>query len=463
MSASAGVATTNGAVSFWWAQIGQPMRRAPLDGSRRADVCIVGGGYTGLWTAYALKRADPALDVVVLEAEFCGFGASGRNGGWLTHDITGRDRFLASAGRDAVVRFQRAMDDAVDEVVATARTEGIDADIHRGGELDVAVTPSQLRRLQAHVEHERSVGNTDLRLLPADEARSRVAVSGALGASWHEHCARIQPAKLVRGLAEAVERLGVRVFESTRAREITPRLVRTARGDVTAPVVIRATEGFTAGLAGERRRWLPMNSSLIVTEPLPAAFWREVGWEHRDTLGDGAHVYVYAQRTADDRIAIGGRGVPYRYGSRFDADGRTPARTIAQLREMLVRLFPAARDAAIDHAWSGVLGVPRDWAATVSFERRTGLGHAGGYVGTGVTTTNLAGRTLADLVLERDTELVHLPWVNHGAKRWEPEPLRFLAVQAVYGAYRAADRHERRGRASTSPLARAADLLAGRS
>jgi glycine/D-amino acid oxidase-like deaminating enzyme len=355
------------------------------------------------------------------------------------------------------------MDDAVDEVIATAAAEGIEADIHRGGELDVAVTPAQLRRLQAHVEHERRAGNADLRLLSADEARARVAVTGALGASWHEHCARIQPAKLVRGLAEAVERLGVRVFEGTRAFEITAQRVRTARGDVTAPVVIRATEGFTARLPGERRRWLPMNSSLIVTEPLPASFWAEVGWEHRDTLGDGAHVYVYAQRTADDRIAIGGRGVPYRYASRFDADGRTPERTVSQLRDLLVRLFPAARDAAIDHAWSGVLGVPRDWAATVSFDRRTGLGHAGGYVGTGVTTTNLAGRTLADLVLERDTELVHLPWVDHGAKRWEPEPLRWLAVQAIYGAYRAADRHERGGRASTSPLARAADLLAGRS
>lgn len=456
-------ATANGGVSFWWSQIGLPARRPSLDGSTRADVCIVGGGYTGLWTAYSLKKADPGLDVVVLEAEFCGFGASGRNGGWLTHDITGgRERYLESHGRDTVDRFQRTMDAAVDEVIRTADVEGIEADIVQGGELNVAVTPAQLRRLVAHVEHERQWASSDLRQLSAEESRERIGIAGTLGGYWHEHCARIHPAKLVRGLAQAVERLGVRIFEGTRVTEIRPGVAQLERGEVRAPVVLRATEGFTSGLRGERRTWLPMNSSLIVTEPLPSSFWSAVGWANRDTLGDLAHVYIYAQRTADDRIAIGGRGVPYRYGSRVDRAGVTPQRTVLQLTEMLGRLFPQARGVGIAHAWSGVLAVPRDWAATVTFDRRTGLGWAGGYVGTGVTTTNLAGRTLADLVLERDTELTTLPWVDHAAPRWEPEPLRWLAVQAIYGAYRAADRDERRGRATTSPLARVADLVAGR-
>ena len=171
---------------------------------------------------------------------------------------------------------------------------------------------------------------------------------------------------------------------------------------------------------------------------------------------------MYAQRTADDRIAFGGRGVPYRAGSRVDDDGATQERTIGSLTELLHRFFPAARGAAIDHAWSGVLGVPRDWAATVGLDRSTGLGWAGGYVGTGVTATNLAGRTLADLVLGRDTDLTRLPWVGHRARKWEPEPLRWTAVQAIYAAYHAADRAEARGRETTSPIARAADLVAGR-
>jgi glycine/D-amino acid oxidase-like deaminating enzyme len=208
-----------------------------------------------------------------------------------------------------------------------------------------------------------------------------------------------------------------------------------------------------------------MNSSLVVTEPLPAQVWDAIGWAGRETLGDFAHVYMYAQRTADDRIAFGGRGKPYRFASAVDADGIMPAETVAALRGLLAEFFPALGDVRVDHAWSGVLGVPRDWSATVSYDRLTGLGHAGGYVGTGVTATNLAGRTLADLVLRRDTELTTLPWVNHRARRWEPEPLRWLGVQAMYAAYRAADRAEGTaggpGRATTSPWARIADLVSG--
>ncbi|MGN0063989.1 MAG: NAD(P)/FAD-dependent oxidoreductase, partial [Nocardioides sp.] len=250
----------------------------------------------------------------------------------------------------------------------------------------------------------------------------------------------------------------------TRVGAVRPARVETDRGTVRAAHVLRATEGFTARLAGERRTWLPMNSSLVVTEPLPAAFWEAVGWEGREVLGDMAHAYMYAQRTADDRIAFGGRGVPYRFGSRIDTDGRTPESTIAALGDLMHRFFPAlgARPPRLAHAWSGVLGVPRDWSATVSYDAGTGLGHAGGYVGTGVATTQLAGRTLADLVLGRDTERTRLPWVGHRARRWEPEPLRWLGVQAMYAAYRAADRAEDGSRTTTSPLARIADRVSGR-
>ena len=287
-------------------------------------------------------------------------------------------------------------------------------------------------------------------------------VAGLLGAAWHPHCARVHPAKLALGLAAAVERLGVTIYENTTVTEIRPGEARTDHGTVRAAHVLRATEGFTPDLRGEHRTWLPMNSSLIVTEPLAASVWDEIGWNGREVLGDMAHAYMYAQRTADDRIAFGGRGVPYRYGSRVDQDGRTQQATIDSLGALLARFFPAAADAAIDHAWSGVLGVPRDWSATVGHDRATGLGWAGGYVGTGVTATNLAGRTLRDLVLGRDTELTRLPWVGHRARKWEIEPLRWLAVQAIYGAYHAADRAELRGRATTSPIAHVADLVAGR-
>lgn len=455
----------NGDVSWWWRQLGgAPAPRPALPGPIDVDVAIVGGGYTGLWAAYYLKTRQPDLRVAVLEQRFAGFGASGRNGGWLTNTVTGgRARYEASHGRDAAIAQQRALNETVDEVIAVAEREGIEADIVKGGELGVARTPSQLARLRAAVADERSWPHTDVEELDAAATAARVGVRGALGGAWHPHCARVHPAKLAAGLAKAVERAGVTIYEQTAVREIAPGRAVTDRGVVTAAHVLRATEGFTADLRGEHRTWLPMNSSMIVTEPLPASAWSSIGWDARDTLGDFAHVYMYAQRTADDRIAFGGRGVPYRYGSRVDTDGTTQERTIASLTRLLRDFFPDAADVPIAHAWAGVLGVPRDWAATVGHDRSTGLGWAGGYVGTGVTATNLAGRTLADLVLGRDTDLVRLPWVGHRARKWEPEPLRWIAVNAIYTAYRTADRAEASGSGDrTAWPAHIADIVAGR-
>lgn len=453
----------NGGVSLWWQQLGSPgVTRPPLPGSADADVCIVGGGFTGLWSAYYLKRAQPDLRVVLLESRFVGFGASGRNGGWLTNTVTGgREQYERTHGRESAIEQQRAMNATVDEVIAVTVREGIDADIHKGGELSVARTPAQLERLRAWAAAEVAWPATDVLLLDADESAARVEVADALGAAWQPHCARIHPAKLVTGLAAAAERLGVVIHEETTVDEILPGEARTARGTIRADHVLRATEGFTARIRSEHRTWLPMNSSMIATAPIPPAIWDQIGWQGRETLGDQAHVYMYAQRTSDDRIAFGGRGIPYRYGSRVDSDGRTQERTIDSLTQLLRQFFPPLADVPVSHAWSGVLGVPRDWSSTVTLDRATGLGWAGGYVGTGVATTNLAGRTLADLVLGRDTELTRLPWVGHRTRRWEVEPLRWLAVQGIYGAYRAADRAEGKGRATTSPLARLADRISG--
>ncbi|MEU3614245.1 FAD-dependent oxidoreductase [Streptomyces sp. NPDC006872] len=458
----------NGGVSFWYADDGLPAVREPLGGDASADVVIVGGGYTGLWTAYYLKQADPALRIVVLEQRFCGYGASGRNGGWLYNGIAGRDRYAKLHGREAAVRLQRAMNETVDEIVRAVAAEGFDADVHRGGVLEVARTPAQLARLKDFHAHELSYGEDDRELYGARETAERVRVAGAVGSSWTPHGARVHPVKLVKGLAAAVEALGVEVYESTPVTEILPGRAVTPYGIVRARYLLRCTEGFTAALKGEKRTWLPMNSSMIATEPLTEEQWAAVGWAGREALGDMAHAYMYAQRTADGRIALGGRGVPYRFGSRTDNDGRTQAATVRALREILVDFFPALAGVRIEHAWSGVLGVPRDWCATVTLDRATGLGWAGGYVGSGVATANLAARTLRDLVRQDAgeggrTELTDLPWVGHKVRRWEPEPFRWLGVQGMYATYRAADRRETERHATgSSRLARAADRVAGR-
>ncbi|MEU4327623.1 NAD(P)/FAD-dependent oxidoreductase [Nonomuraea dietziae] len=455
----------NGGVSFWYRQIGIPERRAALPGSRDYDVAIVGGGYTGLWTAYYLKKEQPDLRIAILEKEFAGFGASGRNGGWLSAEFAGsRERHAKARGRQSMIDLQHAMFASVDEVIRVADAEGIDADIHKGGLIHTATNPAQRRRLHEELDELRAwgYGEQDLRLLERDEREERLRVAGALDATYSPHCARIQPAKLAVGLAGVVAGLGVDIFEGTTVTQIKPREAITDRGVVRAEYIIRATEGFTAGIEGQRRQWLPMNSSMIVTEPLPAEVWKHLGWEGRELLGDEAHAYIYAQRTSDDRIAIGGRGVPYRYGSRTDDRGATQKWTVESLWRMLVKLFPAAADARIQHSWCGVLGVPRDWCSTVHLDHSTGLGWAGGYVGSGVTTTNLAGRTLRDLVLRRDTELTGLPWVGRQVRQWEPEPLRYAGVQLIYTLFRAADRRENDRGTSTSGYARLANLIAGR-
>ncbi|GAB3568197.1 NAD(P)/FAD-dependent oxidoreductase [Spelaeicoccus albus] len=453
----------NGDVSFWHTGLGAPAPRAQLRNPRQADVAIVGAGFTGLWTAYYLKKCDPTLEVVVLEARFAGYGASGRNGGWVSNAITGgKARYAASHSPAAAEAFQRAMNDSVDQVIAFGGADGTGIGAVKGGELSVATNAAQLGRLRAEYADEARWQSTDVRWLDADETRARVNVHGVRGGMWHPHCARINPGKLVRALAAEVDRLGVPIYENTPVRRIRPRQAITDAGTVEAQYIVRATEGFTAGLKGSHRDWLPMNSSMIATEPLPPDLWNEIGWEGRETLGDAAHAYMYAQRTADDRIAFGGRGKPYLYGSRTDVDGHTPQATIDMLAGLLHRFFPAAADVPIAHAWSGVLGVPRDWAATVGLERRTGLGWAGGYVGTGVTATNLAGRTLRDLILGRDTEIAGLPWVDRRVRRWEIEPLRWVAVNALYSAYYRADKAEEMGSTRTSRFARVADRVSGK-
>jgi glycine/D-amino acid oxidase-like deaminating enzyme len=365
-------------------------------------------------------------------------------------------------GRAGVLDWQRALNDSVDEIVDVARREGIEAGIVKSGTLQVARNAAQHARLLHGLEQDRYWGIDDEALLTKSEARQRIHIDGMIAACFTPHCARIQPAALVRGLAHAVERLGVTIHESSPVTGIARGWVMTPHGILTAPVVLRATEGFTASLPGLRRRWLPMNSSMIATEPIADDVWHSIGWQGLETVGDEAHGFFYAQRTADDRIAIGGRVVPYRFGSRTDKDGRVSARTVEQLRATLTAALPQTRGVRIERGWCGVLGVPRDWGASVGLDAATGLGWAGGYVGHGVTASNLAGRTLADLVLRRDTSLTALPWVNHHARNWEPEPLRWLGVRGMYSAYKLADWHEARGAARSSLIARAADLVARR-
>lgn len=420
---------------------------------------IVGGGLTGLWTAYYLA---PTHDVVVVEAEHVGFGASGRNGGWCSAlfpaslDALAR---LPGSDRERAVAQDAAMRATIGEVERVCASEAIDCQFVRGGTVVPARNPAQLRRAEAAVAHARSFGLTDPVLLTADETRARLRAEGVLGGTYTADCARLHPLRLVHGLASAVVRRGGRIVEGVRATRVGPGRVATTHGEIRARCVVRATEGYTPALPGRRRAVAPVYSLIVATEPLAEERWAEIGLEARETFSDQRHLIIYGQRTADDRLVFGGRGAPYHLGSRVRPDFDRDERVFARLRDTLTDLLPAVQGARFTHAWGGPLGIARDWCASVGLDG-DGMGWAGGYVGDGVSTTNLAGRTLRDLIAGEQSDLTALPWVGHRSPAWEPEPLRWLGINAGLRAVILADWEERRtGRPSR--VAAAAGRLLG--
>jgi glycine/D-amino acid oxidase-like deaminating enzyme len=438
--------------SFWHATIDDPLGpRAPLGADAQVDVAIVGAGYTGLWTAYYLKTLDPSLRVAIVEAEIAGFGASGRNGGWCLGTLAGMSELVAGDGprRDAGIRLQRAIFDTVTEVERVCGRETIDCDWARGGNVTFAMAPAQVDAVRSDVAFFRDLGfgEDDVRWLEPGECSQRVAAKPNLGGYFLAHCAAMHPARLVRGLAEVVERMGVPIYERSPARALEAGAVVTDGGRLRANTIVRATEGYSAALPGSERLLLPLHSMMIATEPLPGHVIEEIGLENRETFADPRRMVTYGQRTADDRIAFGARG-RYFFGSGVRDRFSEGDSTFDAVKQTLDSMFPVLRDYRVTHRWGGALGVPRNWRPSVGLDRSRGLGWAGGYVGEGVAASNLAARTLADLILERETELTDLPLVGPPFPPWEPEPLRWLAVAGVRALGGSLDAAEHRGRAT---------------
>lgn len=444
-----------GTAPLWW-EGATPAPPEPPRLPASADVVIVGGGFTGLWTAHHLLAADPGRQVLVLEAQHVGFGASGRNGGWVCAQwpVT-LDRVAGAHGRPAADSLLAALRESIDDIGAFCAAHAPEAGFVRGGTLLAARNPAQATRAKRYAAHAAAWGS-GTRWLDRDEFNERVAVAGALGGTFDPDCARIHPRALVDALARRVRASGALVAERCPVADVATGTVTLADGRrITADRIVLATEAWTARLPGRRRALAPVYSLMVATEPLTSEQWAEIGLARRETFGDHGHVVIYGQRTTDDRIAFGGRGAPYHVGSRIRPSFDHDARVAEGLRTTLRTLFPSLGRARFTHAWGGPLGIARDWHPSVRYDPMTRIGWAGGYVGDGVAASQLAGRTLADLLLDRDTARTGLPFVHHRSPAWEPEPLRWLGVNAGLTLASVADAQERR----TGRPARAAYLL----
>jgi glycine/D-amino acid oxidase-like deaminating enzyme len=427
--------------SYWLETCGDDLTsRPPLDGSIDVDVAILGAGYSGLWTAYYLKAREPSLKIAIVEKEIAGFGASGRNGSWCTcHFPASYGAIAEHHGREAAVALYRAMAGAVDEIARVATEEGIDIHFARGGGMTVARGPQQLPAVRdTHAEFAGLGLGDRVELLDKVQADQRVKIDGVLGAVFYKDCANIHPGRLVRGLARAVERRGVKIYEQTEVRDFIggPKpALHTARGEVRAKTIVLCGEAYLTRLPKTRRTLIPVYSLMTLTEPLSAADWNEIGWRNRECIDSARLTIEYIAKTADGRILFGGRGAPYHFGSRIEDEFDRHEPTIQMFRENVRRWFPRLKDVRFSHAWGGPLGAPRDFMATMMYDPNEGIASARGYVGNGVATTNLAGRVLADLITGKKSEITTLPCVNHRSPNWEPEPFRYLGVSYIQRAY----------------------------
>ncbi len=417
----------------------------PAPAHAEVDVAIVGGGLSGLWAAFYLSAAQPTLRIAILEARHVGFGASGRNGGWCSGFLPlSLSELAATHGRDTALLAYHESFATLSEIEQVLRRESIECGWHQGGTVQSATTSLQAQRLQNYLAQQQAAGLSldDMQWIPSSEVSKHISVAKTFGAVYSPHCATVNPFQLVNGLARVVHQRGVTIWQDTAVQAIDDGVVSHAHGRVIAKHVVQATEGYSHSIAQTKRRIVPLYSLMVATEPLDQATLQSIGWHNRATFNDGGQMVIYAQLTPDGRIAFGGRGAPYHFASRvrerFDLDDDTHRRIVAAIAQH----FPAAAHARITHRWGGPLAVPRDWTPTVTIDRVRKYSRLGGYVGDGVAATNLFARTLVDLLLERQTSLTQLPFVNHRSPRWEPEPLRFLGVNSLIALSESIDNYE---------------------
>ena len=430
-------------ISLWMDQLDEPLLARPaLAEDLDVDVAIIGAGYTGLWTAYYLKLQAPGLKIAIIEAQTAGFGASGRNGGWLMGNLLGEDRLLADLSPVQRRASYDLLHNIPDEVEIVLEREGIACDYRKGGVLYCAARyPEQETSLRQYLDslHKQGLNENDYRWLNPEQLAQQIRIAKPYGGIYAPHVATLHPAKLVRGLARTVERMGVRIYENSPVTHWQAGSLRTAQASVRSRWVVPAVEGYSVTLPPLGRYQLPVQSLIVATEPLSAATWDEIGLSNGQAFSESSRQVTYGQRTADNRLVFGARG-GYQFAGKLRHDFNLTRSEIELRRYLFGELFPQLKNVQITHGWGGNLGMSRRFKPHMLCDHASGIALSGGYGGEGVGASNLGGRTLADLILQRDTELVHQPWVIprrglDALRAWEPEPCRWLGYNAIIRSF----------------------------
>ncbi|MEU6262640.1 NAD(P)/FAD-dependent oxidoreductase [Saccharopolyspora shandongensis] len=434
--------------AYWTDRADAPAPREPLPGDDRADLVVVGGGFTGLWAAILAKRRRPDLDVLLLEAHRLGHGGSGRNGGFVSESLThglAHGSFCWPAENDRLVRLGRETLQAIDEFV---RDEAIDADFRLCGKTSVATEPHEVEELSDEAELYREHGMA-ARFLGAGGIRADVnSPTYRAGVRLPDAGGLVDPARLTWGLAAAAQRLGVRIHEGSPVRALRRDAgvrLKTPQGTVRAGGVVLATNAFPAPLRSIRRYVLPIWDYVLVTEPLSAQRWDSLGWRDRQGVTDSANRFHYYRPTPDGRILWGGYDAVYYYGGRTDpALARNDAAHRALARHFF-RTFPQLEGLRFTHRWGGPIDSTVRFTPVFGCDR--GVAHAVGYTGLGVAASRFGAQTALDLLWGEDTERTRLRMVRDRPIPFPPEPLRWPLVQYTRRALARADENGgRRGR-----------------
>ncbi|MGM8365209.1 NAD(P)/FAD-dependent oxidoreductase [Virgibacillus sp. W0181] len=428
--------------SFWLETSGDDLSPRPmLEESKTVDIAIMGGGFTGLWTAYYLLLQNPSLNIAILEKDIIGFGASGRNGGWCYPQFPISPAVsIEKYGIEVAREIQIEMFNTVNEIGRVAKEEAIDIDYKNGGGLQLALGEEGFPTLESEMQVYKNLGlDSHFNILNEFDTNERVKVQGAKRSLLTKNAAVLNPGKLVRKLAKVLEKRGVKIYEQTEVVDFekgsinNPSKLITKEGSIVSAKTasLLAGEAYMSQMAKFRRKVLPMYSLITLTEPLTPEQWSTIGWGGRELVGSTRYSFNYLQRTVDGRILFGGRGQPYRYGSRIKDSFDRHEQTNDNLKRLVTQWFPSITGIKFTHSWGGPVGIVRDFTPNLLFDKETRIASAWGFVGQGVSTTNLAGRLLTDLIMEKKSKLTELPIVQHKSRKWEMEPFRWIGARYV--------------------------------